>query len=81
MLGHVVHFFLRLLLPAAISIEEGRLLVHPADIVVSSALSLGVYERFQTELFRRTVKPGMTVVDVGAHIGYYTVIAARRVGS
>lgn len=80
-MGRVVHFLLRSILPTAVTIEEGRLFVHPADIVVSSALSFGVYERFQTELFRRTVKPGMTVVDVGAHIGYYTVIAARRVGS
>jgi FkbM family methyltransferase len=32
------------------------------------------------ELFQRLVQPGMTVVDGGAHIGLYTVLAARGVG-
>jgi FkbM family methyltransferase len=33
------------------------------------------------ELFRRLVRPGMTVVDGGAHVGLYSVLAARTVGS
>jgi FkbM family methyltransferase len=28
-----------------------------------------------------TVKPGMTVIDIGAHIGYYTLVFAKCVGS
>jgi FkbM family methyltransferase len=40
----------------------------------------GVYERGTTSLFQRIVKPGMMVVDVGAHIGYFTLLAARLVG-
>ncbi|HVZ80725.1 MAG TPA: FkbM family methyltransferase [bacterium] len=40
----------------------------------------GVYEPFETELFQKEIKPGQTVVDVGANIGYYTLLAARRVG-
>jgi FkbM family methyltransferase len=27
-----------------------------------------------------TVQPGMTAVDIGAHIGYYTLLLAKRVG-
>jgi FkbM family methyltransferase len=38
------------------------------------------YEPITTELFRRSMRPGAVVLDVGAHIGYYTVIAARAVG-
>lgn len=38
------------------------------------------YEREQTILFRRLVGGGMTVVDVGADVGYYTLLAARAVG-
>ena len=37
----------------------------------------GVYEPFWTDLFKRTFKPGQTFVDVGAHIGYYTAMAAE----
>ncbi|HEX6700082.1 MAG TPA: FkbM family methyltransferase [Gaiellaceae bacterium] len=33
------------------------------------------------ELFARTLRPGLTVVDGGAHLGVYTVLAARAVGS
>ena len=33
-----------------------------------------------TRLFRKVVQPGMTVIDVGANVGYYTLQAAARVG-
>ena len=36
----------------------------------------GSYEREQTALFREHVRPGATVLDVGAHVGYYTLLAA-----
>jgi FkbM family methyltransferase len=44
--------------------------------------SAGTYmsEKLMTEIFTKLVKEGMTVVDVGAHAGYYTLIAARAVG-
>ena len=32
------------------------------------------------ELFQQLLKPGMTVVDAGAHVGLYSVLAARGVG-
>jgi FkbM family methyltransferase len=41
---------------------------------------LGVYEPGTTQLIESTVKPGMIVVDVGAHAGYYTLLAARLAG-
>jgi FkbM family methyltransferase len=33
------------------------------------------------ELFVRSIRPGMTVVDGGAHVGLYTLLAARALGS
>jgi FkbM family methyltransferase len=38
------------------------------------------YERFTRRLFRGALEPGMRVLDIGAHIGWYTLIAARGVG-
>ena len=38
------------------------------------------YEKQTTELFERIVKPGMVVFDIGAHVGYYTLLAARQIG-
>jgi FkbM family methyltransferase len=38
------------------------------------------YEKGTTKVFTELVKEGMNVVDIGANIGYYTLLAARRVG-
>ncbi len=40
----------------------------------------GVLEPGVTKHFRRIVQPGMIVVDVGANIGMYTLVAARILG-
>lgn len=49
--------------------------------VTHSLLVFGVYERYETRLFKKITKPGMTVVDIGANYGYYTLIAAKLVGN
>jgi FkbM family methyltransferase len=41
---------------------------------------LGSYELSKARLFASTIRPGMTVFDIGAHAGYYTLIASRLVG-
>ncbi|SFM80559.1 FkbM family methyltransferase [Thermodesulforhabdus norvegica] len=41
----------------------------------------GYYEKFTMQLFKKTLAPGMVVCDIGAHIGFYSLIAARKVGS
>jgi len=38
------------------------------------------YEPLATKLFQSLVKEGMTVVDIGANIGYYTILASKLVG-
>jgi FkbM family methyltransferase len=42
---------------------------------------LGTYEPHETELVAAFLKPGMTVVDIGANVGYYTALASSKVGS
>jgi FkbM family methyltransferase len=43
-------------------------------------LMKGKYERHTCRLFEEALEPGMTVLDIGAHIGYFTLLAARAVG-
>jgi FkbM family methyltransferase len=45
------------------------------------ALGEGRHEAFATELFKQSIQPGMTVLDIGAYLGEYALIAARAVGS
>ena len=40
----------------------------------------GTYERDTVELFRKIVRPGMIFMDVGAYVGFYTLLVARLVG-
>ena len=47
----------------------------------SLAISLnGIYERQETGFVENEIKPGQTVVDIRAHIGYYSLIFAKLVG-
>lgn len=40
----------------------------------------GSYEVNESSVVRRILRPGMTFVDVGANVGYYTALAAHLVG-
>jgi FkbM family methyltransferase len=40
----------------------------------------GLYERAEVKILRRLVKPGMTCVDVGANVGWYTRLFSEWVG-
>jgi hypothetical protein len=38
----------------------------------------GFYEPFVTQVFKKEIKKNDVVLDIGAHIGYYTLIAAKQ---
>ena len=38
------------------------------------------FERMETAFVERLLRPGMTVIDAGAHHGLYTLLASKRVG-
>lgn len=42
---------------------------------------LGTYERPKPARFAAELRPGDVVYDVGANVGYYTLIASRQVGA
>lgn len=44
------------------------------------SIQAGAYEPFTVELFLESVQPRMTICDVGAHIGFYSLLAAKTVG-
>lgn len=40
----------------------------------------GIYEPYQTFVVKQLIRPGYTVLDIGANIGYYTLIFSKLVG-
>jgi FkbM family methyltransferase len=51
------------------------------DLIQKNIWLTGRWEPVITECFRRMLAPGDTFVDVGANIGYYSLLASRIVGS
>lgn len=54
-----------------------RFRIHPRFL----GMTLANYEPELIRTFCKLLREGMTVVDVGAHIGIYSLIASRRVGA
>jgi len=50
------------------------------DVIQRNIWLTGRWEPLITECFRGTLAPGDTFVDVGANIGYYSLLASRLVG-
>ena len=62
-------------------VDGMHLLLDADDTSVSRTLLLtSVYEPHVTAVFRRFIRPGMTVVDVGANVGYFSALASTLVG-
>jgi FkbM family methyltransferase len=66
-------------LPIVAGVLRGRWWLAESRGKIARVL-LGTYEPEQTALFERWLRPGDTVLDVGAHVGYYTLVAATLVG-
>jgi FkbM family methyltransferase len=47
---------------------------------VQRMMYMGCYERAETNCVCRYLRPGMTFIDVGANAGYFTYLAAPRLG-
>jgi FkbM family methyltransferase len=60
----------------------GSLTVSLGDQVIGQVLREGrLWEPRLTRYFWGTLRPGQTFVDVGAHVGYFSVLASKQVGT
>jgi len=50
------------------------------DLAVGHHVRGGTYEPGVAEIFTRYIEPSMSVVDIGANIGYFTMLSASLVG-
>jgi FkbM family methyltransferase len=60
------------------STNHCKMVVDTTDLLLAPWLLMhGEWEPEETELFKKLLKPGDVFVDVGANIGYYTLLAVR----
>lgn len=59
--------------------ENGQLRLYP-DSLIAEYIYVSGFESAERDFVRSFLRPNDTFVDVGANIGLFTVIAARRVG-
>ena len=69
---------LRAMIPVSIRRYGATIHLNPRDPVVSGALALRVYEKPETKFFLSVCQPGMTFLDIGANVGYYSALALAR---
>jgi FkbM family methyltransferase len=69
---------LRAIIPRSVRYRGATIVLNPRDPVVSGALTFRVYETVETKFFLSVSRPGMTFLDIGANIGYYTALALSQ---
>ena len=57
-----------------------RMELDPEEWLQVDLRAMGRLEPRTTALFERILRPGDSYVDVGAHVGYHSLVAARLVG-
>ena len=67
--------------PILVELDEFKIYVQRADFFVGAAILRDrTFEPHVTAEVRRLLQPGGVFIDVGANIGYFTLLAAARVG-
>jgi FkbM family methyltransferase len=65
----------------SVNVQGQKMYVNAAFGLTLQSAGTYMSEKSMVSLFTGLVMEGMTVVDVGAHFGYYTLLAARAVGN
>jgi len=63
-----------------IEVQGFKMLINPRQGLGFSLWQTGIWEKMETKVVLEYIKKGMVVVDIGANIGYYSLLAARYVG-
>ncbi|MFM6994753.1 MAG: FkbM family methyltransferase [Sediminibacterium sp.] len=80
--GSIPFFFYQLFkIPFKYSSNDKKNIKFYPEGQISKRIFTNSFENEQLATFQRIIKPGMIVVDAGANIGLYTLIAANLVGN
>jgi len=77
----LIYYFLKFHLRRKfVNINGYKLFINRKDYRGCSDILKGTYELEETEIVKQAVKKGDVVVDLGANIGYYTLLLSKLVG-
>jgi len=66
--------------PEVSTVGNNKMFLHSLEAFRLALNDYDVREKFETEYFKNNIKPGMTVLDLAANIGFYTLLFAELVG-
>jgi len=64
-----------------VELDRRKMWVDPTDLLVAPLLGDAGWEPDVSAAIERILQPGWTVIDIGANVGYFTMLAASRIGS
>lgn len=73
----IVRRLLAVMRPGRAVINGYMMYLDRQDFTISEQILKGEYEPFETELFCKIIKPKYTIIDLGANIGYYTLLFSK----
>lgn len=73
----VADAMLRMTIPRSILVNGQPLYLNRRDAAICAAIRFGIYEKGTRAVFSKLIGKGATVVDVGAHVGLYSVLAEQ----
>jgi FkbM family methyltransferase len=76
----VLHTFILSRIAARFAVvNRNKMFLDPGDAMRLSIT--GIYEPFETSILKKQIKKGDIVLDIGANIGYYTLLFSKLVGN
>lgn len=66
--------------PLTLRVRRGPLAGLRFSVACGARIASGTFEDYKTRGLLEHVRPGQTVFDVGAHVGYYTALCSKLVG-
>lgn len=63
-----------------ISFRGFNFFVKNSDITIVPSMKSGLYEKYELDILIKLLSPGNTMIDIGANIGIYSVVASTIVG-
>ena len=76
-LRDITNWIIKKLLPVKVKVGKYFLYLNPNDPVVSGAIFFNVYEKCESKFLKSICFEGMSVLDIGANIGFYTAIFSQ----